>query len=62
MFPATEWLPPNVKLELLDVLAEKMPEELIGAFDVVHVRAFVCVIKGGDPSHVMERMIAMLSV
>lgn len=61
MFPMREWLPENVKLELLDVLAETMPEELVGAFDVVHIRAFVCVIKGGDPSRVMERMVAMLS-
>ncbi|KAJ2996689.1 hypothetical protein NUW58_g720 [Xylaria curta] len=36
LFPASAFLPPSVSLENLDVLAKPLPEELIGAYDVVH--------------------------
>ena len=62
MFPAKQWLPANVHLDTLDMLSsEQLPEGLAGVFDVVHVRAFACVVKGGDPSGVLERLIKMLS-
>lgn len=64
MFPAKEWLPPNVRLEVLDVLKESMVKEVVGKFDVVHVRAFACVVKnreGGGVDRLMERIGSMLS-
>ena len=48
-------------LGILDILDGELPEELKSAFDVVHLRAFAVVIKGGDPTGVLDRLIEMLS-
>lgn len=46
-FPARDHLPANVTLQQCDVF-DVIPEELHGQFDVVHVRTFCVVVKGGD--------------
>ena len=61
-FPAKEWLPANVQLEVLDILDTDLPDELKGAFDVVHLRAFAVVIKRGEPRGVLDRVVEMLSM
>jgi hypothetical protein len=60
LFPPKEYLPQNIELHELDVFG-KLPEDLRGKFDVVHVRAFTIVVKGGDPRGLLDNMIAMLS-
>ena len=62
MYPAKQWLPSNVHLGILDMLSDELPGDLRGTFDVVHVRAFACVIKGGDPTKVVKKMRDMLSM
>ena len=61
-FPAKEWLPHNVQLDILDVVNQELPKELKNAFDVVHLRAFALVIKGGDPKGVLNTLVEMLSM
>jgi len=61
-FPAKEWLPPQVSLETLDIMGEELPKELENAFDVVHIRAFVCVVEAGDPRNLMAKLGKMLSM
>ncbi|KAL9108138.1 MAG: hypothetical protein Q9227_007115 [Pyrenula ochraceoflavens] len=58
-FPAKELLPSNVILQRCDVF-DSVPKELHGQFDVVHVRAFCVVIKGGDPNPVAANLIKLL--
>lgn len=43
-FPDKAYLPPSISLKQLDILAEPLPAELIGIYDIVHVRAFGSVI------------------
>ena len=59
-FPAAEFLPANVSLKPLDILARPLPEELLGAYDVVHVRAFISVIVNADLEPLLSTAIALL--
>jgi hypothetical protein len=47
-FPVALLLPKSMKLSTLDVLVHPLLAELQGIFDVVHVRAFVSIIRHGD--------------
>lgn len=58
--PPPEWLPSNVSIRKLDIY-ESLPEELVGQYDVVHVRLFLCVIKNNDPVPVLTNLLKMLS-
>ncbi|KAL8867403.1 MAG: hypothetical protein Q9198_008529 [Flavoplaca austrocitrina] len=57
--PPREWLPPNVKLDTLD-LFKPLPDVYVERFDVVHLRLLMCVIKE-DPMPVLNNLISMLS-
>ncbi len=59
-FPAVEFLPGNITLKTMDVFGE-IPDELVGKYDMIHVRAFAIVIKGGDPGPLLDNLIKMLS-
>ena len=48
--------------DILDILSPDLPEELVNAFDVVHIRAFAVVVKGDDPGRVLEKLYKMLSM
>ena len=58
--PPRSWLPPNVQFDTWDVF-ENPREDLVGAFDVVHVRLITLVIKNGDPSRVIQNLCKLLS-
>ncbi|KAL9118287.1 MAG: hypothetical protein Q9187_005171 [Circinaria calcarea] len=58
-YPAVEYLPSNVSLKTLDVYA-KTSEDLIGRFDIVHIRAFTVVVRGEDTASLLKNVIAML--
>ncbi|RAK80164.1 uncharacterized protein BO72DRAFT_371999, partial [Aspergillus fijiensis CBS 313.89] len=47
-YPPSATLPRNVKLGKLDALSD-LPEEYRGAFDVVHLRLWICVIRDNCP-------------
>ena len=57
--PPREWLPKNVTLRLADVFREPA-EELIEKYDVIHIRHFICVVKGDDPSKLLQNLLRML--
>ena len=59
-FPAKEWLPANVSLDVLDALGE-VPEHLVGRYDIVHLRAFVVVVRNNNPARLLSNLIKMLS-
>ena len=59
-YPAKEWLPPNVSLDLFDALGN-VPEHLIGRYDVVHIRTFAAIVRDNDPTRLLENLIKMLS-
>ncbi|ETS86457.1 hypothetical protein PFICI_00285 [Pestalotiopsis fici W106-1] len=44
----------------LDILANPLPEELIGAFDVVHVRAFLSIIVNGNTAPLLSAARSLL--
>ena len=49
-----------MNLEILDAFGP-LPEHLKGKFDIVHIRAFTIVVKGGHPGILLENLIDMLS-
>lgn len=59
-FPASQYLPNNVSLGILDAFGD-LPEELNAKFDIVHIRAFGLVVKGGDPGPLLKNLLKMLS-
>lgn len=60
LFPAPAFLPPSVSFQKLDVLAKPLPQDLIGAYDVVHVRAFTSLIVHADTTPLLSTVLAML--
>ena len=59
-FPASQFLPHNVSLEVFDAF-DDMPDDMNAKFDIVHIRAFAAVVKGGDPSALIRNLLKMLS-
>lgn len=58
--PPPEWLPSNISIRKLDIL-KPLPEELVGQYDIVHVRLLLCVIRNDDPVPVLTNLLKMLS-
>lgn len=58
--PPTETLPSNVSFRHWDV-NQKLPGDLVGAFDIVHVRFFGFVLMNDQVQPVVERLFKMLS-
>jgi len=59
-FPAATNIPPNVKLMERDVLDAKLPDDLVGSFDVVHIRAFGSLIRNSDCGPVLRAVERLL--
>ncbi|KAI0376444.1 hypothetical protein F5Y04DRAFT_266301 [Hypomontagnella monticulosa] len=59
-FPSPAFLPQSVTFKKLDILAKPLPEELIGAYDVVHIRAFVSIIINEDTTPFLSSVLALL--
>ena len=57
--PPREWLPHNVVLRTWDIFDE-VPEELLGRFDLVHVRLLVLVVQKGDPRPIIRNLFKLL--
>ncbi|KAJ5735702.1 UMTA methyltransferase family protein-like protein [Penicillium malachiteum] len=58
-YPAAGWLPPNVKLDTLDI-HKPIPDALRGQYDIVHVGLLVLVIENDDPTPIVENLMALL--
>lgn len=59
--PPAETLPPNVKFRHWDV-KEDVPEDLVGVFDIVHVRFLSCVLLNDQVPAAVGRLFKMLSL
>ncbi|KAI1397743.1 hypothetical protein F4819DRAFT_503045 [Hypoxylon fuscum] len=59
-FPASSHLPQSMTLKKLDVLARPLPEEMIGTYDIVHVRAFVSIIVNSNLTPLLSTALALL--
>ncbi|KAI1129146.1 S-adenosyl-L-methionine-dependent methyltransferase [Nemania abortiva] len=60
IFPTSAFLPESVSLKKLDILAKPLPQELIGVYDVIHVRAFVSVIFNENTTPLLSTVFSML--
>lgn len=58
--PPTEWVPSNVAFREWDIKQEP-PEDLVGQYDVVHVRLLVFVLLDDEILGVLQRLIKLLS-
>ncbi|RYO92656.1 hypothetical protein DL766_008783 [Monosporascus sp. MC13-8B] len=59
-FPASAFLPSSISLKKLDILARPLPEEIVGVYDIVHVRAFVSIIVNSDLTPLLSTVLALL--
>ena len=57
--PPQQWLPLNTTLQYWNIF-EDVPEELVGKYDIVHVRLLILVIEGGDPRSVLRHLLKLL--
>ena len=60
-FPPQALLPHNVSLGLLDAFGDVSPQ-LVGKYDVVHLRMWCCVVRGNDPSRLIRHAVTLLSI
>ena len=60
-FPHPQNLTENVSLGLLDAF-DDIPDSMISTFDIVHIRAFAAVVKGGNPGPLTKNLVKLLSV
>ncbi|KAI1322480.1 S-adenosyl-L-methionine-dependent methyltransferase [Xylariaceae sp. FL0255] len=57
--PPAEWLPPNVVLRKWNV-RDAPPEDLIGAYDIVHVRYLCLVLSDAEVPRVLENIAQLI--
>ena len=57
--PKPPWLPSNVRLRKWDIFDE-VPSDVVGKYDVVHVRLLILVVRNGDPREVLTKLAKML--
>ncbi|KAF2759647.1 S-adenosyl-L-methionine-dependent methyltransferase [Pseudovirgaria hyperparasitica] len=57
--PPTGDMPQNMTFSTLDLYGD-MPADFIGKFDVVHIRMFAVVVKGNDPTSLLQNVVKML--
>ncbi|CAF9906016.1 hypothetical protein IMSHALPRED_004049 [Imshaugia aleurites] len=57
--PPKQWLPPNINMRVWNIFTD-LPEDLVGQFDIVHVRLLLLVIPDNDAVPVIKRLATML--
>lgn len=58
--PPKEWLPDNVNMYDFDVFSD-LSRDLIGKYDIVHVRLLLLIVQNNDPMPLLKKFIQMLS-
>ena len=54
-FPPAAWIPSNITLLQLDVLAtDSIPDEFVGTFDVINARLVGTLFNNGDPNPFLQ--------
>ncbi|KAI1409311.1 hypothetical protein F5Y13DRAFT_203730 [Hypoxylon sp. FL1857] len=59
-FPAPAFLPDSVTLKKLDIYAKPLPEEMVGAYDIVHVRAISSTILNSNLTPLLSTALSLL--
>lgn len=59
--PPKAWTPENVSFHELDVLGD-IPENLVGRFDVVHVRLLMLIVQHGNPMPLLKNLMKLVKV
>lgn len=57
--PVTDWLPPTITLREFNIFDE-LPNDLVGQYDVVHMRLLVLVVQKSNPLPIIEKVFQML--
>lgn len=58
--PDASFLPESISLQQLDILATPLPAELVGVYDVVHIRAFISALPDGNMAPLLSTALALL--
>lgn len=58
-YPVDRYLPENISLKTMDAFG-KILNDMIGNFDVVHIRAFGVIITYSDPMPLLKNLVSML--
>jgi SAM-dependent methyltransferase len=58
--PHAKWLPDNLYLRQWDMLGD-VPDDMVGIYDIVHVRLVMLVIKDNDPVPLIKNLCKLLS-
>lgn len=58
-YPVDEYLPENISLKTMDAFGT-IPNDMIGNFDVAHMRAFGVIITHSDPMPLLKNLVSML--
>jgi SAM-dependent methyltransferase len=59
-FPARAFLPSSVTFKKLDLFTKDLPKELLGAYDIVHIRALSSIIINNDTKPLLSVIQSML--
>lgn len=59
-FPAAKYLSSSINLKELDILAKPLPQELVGVYDIVHIRAFCSIIRNEDIGPLVSTALSLL--
>ena len=57
--PHQNWLPSNVTTRYWNIF-EEIPADLVGRFDLVHIRLVVLVVEESDPRPIIGNLLKML--
>ncbi|EFR01487.1 hypothetical protein MGYG_04495 [Nannizzia gypsea CBS 118893] len=57
--PHKQWWPQNVTLRQWDIF-DDVPEEMIGKYDIVHLRLLILVVENSDPRPIIQKVHKML--
>ncbi|KAL7811405.1 S-adenosyl-L-methionine-dependent methyltransferase [Trichoderma gracile] len=58
-FPHESNVPSNVHFRIADAFS-KVPDDCFEEYDVVHIRCFCCIVRGGDPDKIFQHAFSLL--
>src|SRR2546423_12022973 len=61
-YPAPALLPKNVTMHVMYAFTPDLPEQLVGAFDIVHIRAILSAVKDSVVEPLLKNLVKMLSM
>ena len=59
-FPHESNVPSNVHFRIADAFS-KVPDDCFEKYDIVHIRYFCCIVRGGNPEKIVQHALDLLS-